>query len=487
MVVALDFCRITVRVRGHQVIGNDIFQEIKPEQRKLREHVALVRNARGEHVVKGRDAVGGYKQQLFAAHLIYVAHFAAGKQLQFRKICLEKGGIESLGSHAEYSMRKSSRILAAQKILVNGRNHSRTSGDAFSTILEIEAAGFHAKSLLARCYNGSGLWKYGPKLTPVVCSGEDQSRTRMIFGVVLADFLVQRRFGEPLEIGGVLPSHLDYAVAPSLTDTSFDTPGSCMVTPYSTGAMLIVFLLWVISTNCVCTLISRTSSMKRPMLASSSGASTSSRMQNGLGWYWKIPTSSESAVIAFSPPESSNTFCNRFPGGDATTSMPLSALFSSSVSRMNALPPPNSFLKVTWKFWLIWLNASSNFCREKVSISLMVATVFSIDWRRSFRWVSRNACRSAVSLYSSSAIMLTGPIESWRARISWQACCSVARSSPDKRGRLESAINSVRSTPSSFRQVCPRYCASDSSFTAAVDSSALRSRRTSSCCRASRN
>ncbi len=31
--------------------------------------------------------------------------------------------------------------------------------------------------------------------------------------------------------------------AEDLTDTSFDTPGSCMVTPYITGAMPIVFLL----------------------------------------------------------------------------------------------------------------------------------------------------------------------------------------------------------------------------------------------------
>ena len=34
-----------------------------------------------------------------------------------------------------------------------------------------------------------------------------------------------------------------YAVAPNRTETSFETPGSCIVTPYSTGAMLIVFLL----------------------------------------------------------------------------------------------------------------------------------------------------------------------------------------------------------------------------------------------------
>src|ERR1700732_428558 len=71
--------------------------------------------------------------------------------------------------------------------------------------------------------------------------------------------------------------------APNLTETILETPGSCMVTPYITGAIDIVFLLWVMMMNCVCTAISRISSVKRPMLASSSGASTSSRMQKGLG------------------------------------------------------------------------------------------------------------------------------------------------------------------------------------------------------------
>ena len=83
-----------------------------------------------------------------------------------------------------------------------------------------------------------------------------------------------------------------------------------------------------------------------------------------------MPTSSDSAVSAFSPPESSSTFCSFLPGGEATTSMPLSALFSSSVSRMKAWPPPNSFVKVSWKFSLILWNASSNFCRE-IGIDLL--------------------------------------------------------------------------------------------------------------------
>src|SRR3954466_14999344 len=48
------------------------------------------------------------------------------------------------------------------------------------------------------------------------------------------------------------------------TDTSFETPGSCIVTPYITGATLIVFLLCVTMMNCVLALISFTSSVKRP-------------------------------------------------------------------------------------------------------------------------------------------------------------------------------------------------------------------------------
>ena len=72
------------------------------------------------------------------------------------------------------------------------------------------------------------------------------------------------------------------------------------------------------------------------MLASSSGASTSSRMQKGEGLYWKIANSSAIAVSAFSPPESSSTFCSRLPGGWAMMSMPLSRTSSSSSRRQPA-------------------------------------------------------------------------------------------------------------------------------------------------------
>ena len=73
-------------------------------------------------------------------------------------------------------------------------------------------------------------------------------------------------------------------------------------------------------------------------------------------------------------------------------------------------------------------KASSNRVREMLSISLMVSCVFSIDSIRSSRCVSRKPWRSAVSLYSSRAIMFTGPICSMRWRSARQVSSSAASS-----------------------------------------------------------
>src|SRR5690242_5331570 len=58
------------------------------------------------------------------------------------------------------------------------------------------------------------------------------------------------------------------AGASNFTDTSRETPGSCMVTPYMAWADSIVFLEWVMMTNWVPADISRRRRMRRPMLAS---------------------------------------------------------------------------------------------------------------------------------------------------------------------------------------------------------------------------
>src|SRR5216117_1168986 len=65
------------------------------------------------------------------------------------------------------------------------------------------------------------------------------------------------------------------------TATTRDTPRSCMVTPISWCAISMVILLWLMNRNWVCCDIFSTRSQKRSVLASSSGASTSSSRQNG--------------------------------------------------------------------------------------------------------------------------------------------------------------------------------------------------------------
>ena len=74
--------------------------------------------------------------------------------------------------------------------------------------------------------------------------------------------------------------------------------------------------------------------------------------------------SSATAASAFSPPESSRTFCSRLPGGEHTISMPLSAMFSWSVSRISPVPPPNSVWNPTRKLALMASKASENFWRR---------------------------------------------------------------------------------------------------------------------------
>jgi hypothetical protein len=53
----------------------------------------------------------------------------------------------------------------------------------------------------------------------------------------------------------------DLLLPESLTDTSFDTPGSSIVTPYSVSTDSMVRLLWVMRMNCDALAISFTSSL----------------------------------------------------------------------------------------------------------------------------------------------------------------------------------------------------------------------------------
>ena len=93
--------------------------------------------------------------------------------------------------------------------------------------------------------------------------------------------------------------------------------------------------------NWVCADMRLTSSQKRSVLESSSGASTSSSRQNGAGLSWNIANTSEIAVSAFSPPDSRWMLLFFLPGGCAITCTPASRI-SSPVMTSFASPPPNS-------------------------------------------------------------------------------------------------------------------------------------------------
>src|SRR5256885_268641 len=95
------------------------------------------------------------------------------------------------------------------------------------------------------------------------------------------------------------------------------------------------------NTNWVTSAIVRTMAQKRSVFGSSSGASTSSSMQNGAGLSSNKAKTSAIAVIAFSPPDSRWIVVLRLPGGCAMTCTPASRI-SSPVRMSRAWPPPKS-------------------------------------------------------------------------------------------------------------------------------------------------
>mgnify|MGYP003577241374 CR=1 FL=1 len=63
------------------MIRHDVAGASEPEGRQLIEHAALVGDARPEHVVKGRDAIGGDQDQRVAGG-VHVSYLAATDKRQ---------------------------------------------------------------------------------------------------------------------------------------------------------------------------------------------------------------------------------------------------------------------------------------------------------------------------------------------------------------------------------------------------------------------
>ena len=70
------------------MIGDDVGEEVEPEQGDLGQDASLVRDAGGENVVEGGDAVGGDEQQMVVVEGVDVADFAAGVQLEVGEVGL---------------------------------------------------------------------------------------------------------------------------------------------------------------------------------------------------------------------------------------------------------------------------------------------------------------------------------------------------------------------------------------------------------------
>ena len=107
----------------------------------------------------------------------------------------------------------------------------------------------------------------------------------------------------------------------------------------------------------------------------------------------KMAKMSDTAVSAFSPPDSRFMFWRRLPGGCAMMSTPVSSRFSGSVSSSRARPPRKSCGKMRWNSASTTLKVSSKSSRDILSIFLMADSRSPMAFSRSAFWSARKVCR----------------------------------------------------------------------------------------------
>ena len=99
------------------MVGHNVAQELEPEERNLGQHAPLMRDAGGQHIVEGRDAVGGHEEQTIRVEVVHIADFSAGMQFEFGKSVRSRTESRSWGLMLEFYRQKTWRILACQKYL----------------------------------------------------------------------------------------------------------------------------------------------------------------------------------------------------------------------------------------------------------------------------------------------------------------------------------------------------------------------------------
>ncbi len=188
-------------------------------------------------------------------------------------------------------------------------------------------------------------------------------------------------------------------------------------------------------------------SRKRPTLASSRAASTSSRKQNGTGLARKRAKRSATAVRARSPPDSSERLWARLPGGCAMMSMPVVVMLSGSVTMSSAEPPANSVPKYSRKERFTSRMVAPRSCSMTPSSSSMISCRLAMAPRRSAAWLWRNVWRSRSCSYSWGALGLMLPSRRMRVR-------SCRMSSFREGGMAVTTGSSTTSSPRLSRSCC---------------------------------
>ena len=149
--------------------------------------------------------------------------------------------------------------------------------------------------------------------------------------------------------------------------------------------------------NCVPSEYSLRYLAKLSTFASSKEVSISSSIQKAAGFSLRIANKSAIAVSACSPPESRLRSWSFFPGGCAMISiLQLSTSFLSERTS-SALPPLNSAVNVSLKFFWIRANCSVN-SRSIVAVSLAISSVKSHSaWRKSLHCAVNSSYRALTS------------------------------------------------------------------------------------------
>ena len=77
-------------VRGDEMVGDDIFEEVEPEERELGEDLAFIGDSAAQDVVEGGDAVGRDEEKTIAGESIDIADFAASGEGKGAEVSLEE-------------------------------------------------------------------------------------------------------------------------------------------------------------------------------------------------------------------------------------------------------------------------------------------------------------------------------------------------------------------------------------------------------------